>query len=195
MNYETVVSKGIKGTTKPVILTGLLVLLLGIVAVAYPAGIGKFTAVVIGVFLILGGIFRLSFAIFSFSMGSMTLRYLYAILMIIAGIWIISNPEMGLAVLTMIMAVYFIVDGITEIVYSFSLMLIGGGAYMLISGIAGLILGGLIFFHWPESSNYALGIYLGIKLMIDGLMLSLTAYAIRKYAGTIEAFTHLILHS
>jgi len=164
---------------------GLLAFILGIIAIAYPAGIGKFTAVVIGVFLVLGGIFRLSFAIVSFSMGSMILRYLYAILMIIAGIWIISNPDTGLAALTMVMAVYFIIDGITEIGYSFSLMPIGGGAFMLLSGIAGLILGGLIFFHWPESSNYALGIYLGIKLIIDGAMLSLTAYKVRKSAGSI----------
>ena len=195
MNSEATLTKGFNKASKSVIYIGLLVLLLGIIAIAYPTGIGQFTTVVIGVFLVLGGIFRLSFAIVSFSMGSMILRYLYAILMIIAGIWIISNPDTGLVVLTMVMAVYFIVDGITEIVYFFSLMLIGGGAYMLLSGMAGLILGGLIFFHWPESSNYALGIYLGIKLMIDGLMLSLTAYAIRKSAGTIEAFTHLILHS
>ena len=185
MNSETTIIKGINKVSKSVIYMGLLALLLGIVAVAFPAGIGKFTTVVIGVFLILGGIFRLSFAIVSFSMGSMILRYLYAILMIIAGIWIIANPDTGLAVLTMVMAVYFIVDGITEIAYSFSLMPIGGGAYMLLSGIAGLILGGLIFFHWPESSNYALGIYLGIKLIIDGAMLSLTAYTIRRSAGKI----------
>ena len=185
MNSETTMIKGTNKASKSVIYMGLLALLLGIVAVVFPAGIGKFTTVVIGVFLILGGIFRLSFAIVSFSMGSMILRYLYAILMIIAGIWIISNPDTGLAVLTMVMAVYFIVDGITEIAYSFSLMPIGGGAYMLLSGIAGLILGGLIFFHWPESSNYALGIYLGIKLIIDGAMLSLTAYTIRRSAGKI----------
>ena len=182
MNSKTNMIKGINKVSKSVIYMGLFALLLGIIAVVFPAGIGKFTAVVISVFLILGGILRLSFAIVSFNMGSMILRYLHAILMIIAGIWIISNPDTGLAVLTMVMAVYFIVDGITEIGYSFSLMPIGGGAYMLLSGIAGLIIGGLIFFHWPESSNYALGIYLGIKLIIDGAMLSLTAYTIRRSA-------------
>ncbi len=185
MNSETTIIKGIDRASKSVVYIGLLVLFLGIIAIAYPAGIGKFTAVVIGVFLISGGIFRLSFAIISFSMGSMILRYFYAILMIIAGIWIVSNPDTGLAALTMIMAVYFIVDGITEIAYSFSLMPIGGGAFMLLSGIVGLLLGGLIFFHWPESSNYALGIYLGIKLIIDGAMLSLTAYTIRKSVGNV----------
>ena len=182
MNSETTMIKGIKNVSKSAIYIGLLALLLGIIALAYPVGIGKFSTVLIGVFLVLAGIIRLIFTIVSFSLGAILMRYLYAILMIIAGIWIIANPDAGLVVLTMIMAIYFIVDGITAIGYSLSLWPIGSSLYLLISGITGLILGVLIFFHWPESSNYALGIYLGIKLIIDGAMLSLTAYTIRKLA-------------
>ena len=182
MNYETVISKGIKGATKPVILTGLLILLLGIVAVAYPAGIGKFTTIVIGIFLVLGGVIRLSFAIVSFSLGSLLMRYLYAFLMIVAGIWIISNPGVSLALLTIIMAVYFIIDGINEIVYSFTIIPVRGGLYLLTSGVVGIALGILVFLKWPESSNYALGIYLGIKLIFDGAMLSMAGYSVRKSA-------------
>ncbi len=179
---ETVISKGIKRTTKPVILIGLLVLLLGIVAVAYPAGIGKFTTIVIGVFLVLGGVIRLTFAIISISMGSLLMRYLYAILMIVAGIWVISNPNVSLSILTLIMAVYFIIDGINEIAYSFTLMPVGGGLYLLTSGVVAIALGILVFLKWPESSNYALGIYLGIKLIFDGAMLSMAGYSVRKAA-------------
>lgn len=166
-------------------LIGILALVLGIVAVIYPAGFGKISVVVIGVFLVLGGILRLTFAVVSFSMGSLLMRYLYAILMIIAGIWIIMNPDMGMEALTLIMAIYFIIDGITGIVFSFSLMPIGGGMYLLISGIVGVVLGILIFTKWPESSNYALGIYLGIKLTLDGLMLALTGHAVRKSGKTL----------
>jgi uncharacterized membrane protein HdeD (DUF308 family) len=180
MLAETKIQKGLIKTSKSVILIGILALVLGIVAVIYPAGFGKISVVVIGVFLVLGGILRLTFAIISFSMGSLLMRYLYAILMIIAGIWIIMNPDMGLEALTLIMAIYFIIDGITGIVFSFSLMPIGGGMYLLISGVIGVVLGILIFTKWPESSNYALGIYLGIKLMLDGLMLALTGNAVRK---------------
>ncbi len=185
MKIKSPINKGVKKISMSVIYIGILAFILGIIAIAYPAGIGKFSTVVIGVFLVAGGVLRLIFAIVSFSMGSLLMRYLYAILMIIVGVWIISNPDTGLSVLTMIMAVYFIVDGITEIGYSFSLMPIGGGLYMLISGIVGLLLGGLIFFKWPESGNYILGIYLGIKLIIDGLMLSLSAYTVQKTAESI----------
>ena len=191
MEIESTIQKGVKSVTKYAILVGITALILGIIAVIYPAGIGRFSAVVIGVFLLFGGITRLIFAVLSISMGSLFMRYLYAILMIIAGIWIVSNPDAGLNVLTMIMAIYFIVDGITGIVYSFSLMPIGGGLYLLISGVIGLILGVLIFYKWPESSNYALGIYLGIKLILDGSMLSMTGYTIRKSAKSISSIKSL----
>jgi len=182
MVAETTIQSGVNKVSKSVMIIGILALVLGIIAVIYPVGFGKISVVVIGVFFIIGGTLRLIFAAVSFSMGSMLLRYLYAILMIIAGIWIIMNPDMGLEALTIVMAIYFIIDGITEVIYSFSLMPIGGGMYLLISGIVGLALGILIFSKWPESSNYALGIYLGVKLIIDGLMLAVTGNAVRKKA-------------
>jgi len=174
------ITKQINKFSKFLIYTGILALILGFFAIAYPSSFGMFSAVVIGVFLILGGVIRLPFAIMSFSIGSVFLKYLYALLMIIAGIWIILNPDISLSLLTMIMAVYFIIDGITEIAYSTSLIPIGGGLYFLFSGIIGIIIGGLIITKWPESSNYALGIYLGIKFITDGLMLSLTGITIKK---------------
>lgn len=182
MSNESTIKEALFKGSKSVIILGVLALILGVVAIIYPDYLGKITTIVLGMFLIIGGLLRLSFAVMSVSMGSMLLKYLYAFLMAGAGIWIVLNPEMGLEALTMVMAIYFIIDGITAIVYSFSLMPIGGGWYVLISGIIGVVLGVMIFSHWPESSNYVLGIYIGVKLVIDGLMLSLTGSAIRKAA-------------
>jgi uncharacterized membrane protein HdeD (DUF308 family) len=85
----------------------------------------------------------------------------------------------------MIMVIYFIFDGVTEIGYSYSKKPIGCGLYMLMNGIAGLLFGGLISYKWSKSSNYVLGIYLGVKLIVDGKMLSLTVYTIQKSGGKI----------
>jgi len=185
MGNKINISEKLQKFSKSLTYTGILLLILGIIAVAYPAGVGNITAIVIGIFMVTGGVLRMIFSVASFSMGSMLLRYLYAFLMVIAGIWIISNPEISLNFLTILMAVYFIIDGMTEIAYSSSLLPIGGGLYLLISGIIGIILGVLIFIKWPESSNYALGIFLGIKLIVDGLMLTLTGTTIKKTIPTI----------
>jgi len=185
MKIETTMQKGVKKTSKVIIIIGVLALILGIIALIYPTGFGEITAKVIGMFFVLGGILRSIFAIASTSMGSLLMRYLYAFLMIIVGVWIIANPDMSLQVITIGMAIYFIIDGITEIIYSFSLMPIGGGMFLLLSGIIGIILGILIFSKWPESSTYFLGIYLGIKLLIDGLMFAATGYAISKFSKAV----------
>lgn len=174
------IKNAIGKSIKSIIIIGVLILILGILAVVYPEGFGKFSVMTLGVFMVIGGVLRLFFAIFTYSMGSMFMRYLYGLLMIFAGIWLISNPEMGLGALTVVMAAYFIIDGATEIGYSFSLMPIGGGFYLLMSGIVSVIIGILIYSHWPESSNYVLGIYIGVKLIIDGLMLALTGKALQK---------------
>jgi uncharacterized membrane protein HdeD (DUF308 family) len=184
MNVVTnsILKEGLVKSSKSLIIFGVLVLIIGILAVVYPASVGKISTIAIGIFLIMGGVFRLSFAFLSTSIGSMLLKYLYAFLMTGAGVWMVMNPDMGLEALTMVMAIYFIIDGITAALISFSLMPIGGGWYLLISGIIGVVLGIMIFSHWPESSTYVLGIYVGVKLISDGLMLALTGSAIRKVA-------------
>lgn len=179
---ESTLQTAIGKSIKSIIIIGVLILVLGILAVVYPEGFGKFSVMTLGVLMVIGGVLRLSFAIFTYSMGSMFMRYLYALLMIFAGVWLVSNPDMGLSALTVVMAAYFIIDGITEVGYSFSLMPIGGGIYLLISGAISIIIGVLIYTHWPESSNYVLGIYIGIKLIIDGLMLTLTGKTLKNIA-------------
>ena len=96
MGNKINISEKLQKFSKSLTYTGILLLILGIIAVAYPAGVGNITAIVIGIFMVTGGVLRMIFSVASFSMGSMLLRYLYAFLMVIAGIWIISNPEISL---------------------------------------------------------------------------------------------------
>jgi uncharacterized membrane protein HdeD (DUF308 family) len=180
------VQKGILKTSKSTLVVGLLILFLGIIAIMYPAMSSHISTLSIGIILTVGGLFRFTFAIFSYSVGSMIMRYLFAIIMIISGIWIFSNPDMGLEALTMFMAIYFIADGITLISYSLTLHVMASSIYMLIGGILSVIFGVMIFYNWPESSHVVIGIYLGIKIIFDGLMLILTSYMVRKSRHLID---------
>lgn len=182
MESNNTITGAVKKSFKKVMIVGILIAVLGVVAMIYPEGFGKVSVTAIGIFMIIGGVLRLMFAITSFSMGSLLTRYLYGILMIVGGVWVVGNPDMGLEALTFAMAVYFILDGISQFIYSFSLMPIGGGMYLLFSGIIGIVLGVLIFMNWPEASTYVIGIYLGIKLLIDGVTLALTGKAVYKTA-------------
>ena len=187
MKLKEQIKKNITKAAKALIITGVLILVLGIVAIIYPASSGRIATATMGIILIVGSLFRLGFAIFSVSMGTMLLRYLLGILMLLAGVWLVANPDPGMEILTFILAAYFIADGVLAIFYSFSLRPIGGGWYLLFSGIISIALGVLIFANWPQSGNVVLGIYIGIKLVLEGLTQVLTGTAIRKAIDSISA--------
>ena len=183
MNSNNPVSRSLEKVSNSITMMGILLIALGVIAVIYPEVAGKVTVAVLGIFLIFSAFLRGTFAVFSYSMGNMILQYILVILMMIAGIWLLTDRETGLQTVTIILAVFFIVDGITSIVYSFSLMPIGGGAWLLFNGIIGILLGILIWTHWPGSGTYFLGIYVGVKLFFDGLAFLLTGYTARKSAS------------
>jgi uncharacterized membrane protein HdeD (DUF308 family) len=104
--------------------------------------------------------------------------------MFFGGIWLIMNPEMGMATLTIVLAVMFIIDGISEVTFSFFLKPVGGGTIMLLDGIFSIVLGILIFAKWPASGEWAIGLLVGIKLVIDGIALLTLGMVSKK---TVEA--------
>ena len=166
--------------SKSLVSIGIFIFVIGIIALIFPVAFGQATVIILGVIFIIGGILRLSFAIFSFSTGTMILKYLASILMIIAGIWLIANPDMGLNILTIFLAVYFIIDGISSISYSFTMVPVTGGAYLLAEGIISIILGILIWSHWPATGKFALSIFVGIKLLFNGMALIMTGKMLKR---------------
>jgi uncharacterized membrane protein HdeD (DUF308 family) len=100
--------------------------------------------------------------------------------MFFSGIWMILNPDMWVNILSIFMAVYFIADGISSISYSFTMVPVTGGAYLLAEGIISIILGILIWAHWPATGKFALSIYVGIKLLFNGMALIMTGKLLKR---------------
>lgn len=168
--------------SKKVMALGILTALLGIAALVYPGAAGNITAAAVGVFMIIGGILRLSVTASSTSWKTFGVGVFYGLLMIAAGVYLTANPDIGLNALTLVMASFFVIDGATQMYYAFKLSPIGGGSYLLVNALVSIAIGGLIFAKYPESSVYAMGVYLGLKLVIDGSTLAVTGYKVARFA-------------
>lgn len=184
MGTITTLSKSIVKSARKVMVLGILIAALGVAALVYPGTAGNVTAIAIGAFLFIGGVLRLAVAASSISWKSLAVSVFYGLIMAAAGIWAMANPDMGLDALTLLIAAYFVVDGATQIYYSFKLRPIGGGSYLLVNGLISVGLGALIFAKFPESSYYVIGIYVGVKLLIDGLILAITGGKVAQFVKT-----------
>ena len=150
---------------------GVGLVILGALAVWAPQVSGMTVSVIVGVVLILGGILRTSFAWIASGWGSLFLRAAVGILTIIAGAYMIMQPEVGSQALAMVLIFYLFADGITSLVFAARLPPAAGGAWALLGAIASIAIGVFMWMQWPVSGELAVGVLIGIKLILDGVML------------------------
>jgi uncharacterized membrane protein HdeD (DUF308 family) len=90
------------------------------------------------------------------------------VLTLLCGIALLGHPLFASGVLTILLAVYFVSDGISEMAAGLGRMGEGGG-WLVLSGIVSLLLGAMIWAQYPLSGAWAMGTLLGIKLFFVGL--------------------------
>jgi uncharacterized membrane protein HdeD (DUF308 family) len=78
-------------------------------------------------------------------------------------------PVAGVLALTLVLAFYITLEGVFELAVFTRLRHLRGAVWFLVDGLVSLLLAGLIFFHWPSSSLWALGTLVGISLLFSGI--------------------------
>ena len=89
-------------------------------------------------------------------------------LAILCGVVMLARPMLGLASLTMVLAIYFLVDGVFEIIAAFKIRGERGWFWLILGGIVSLVLAYFIWREWPVSGTWAVGILVGIRLIFAG---------------------------
>jgi uncharacterized membrane protein HdeD (DUF308 family) len=127
--------------------------------------------VLVGILLLVAGIVEIVFAFKAGSFGKGVLRFLFGGLGVLAGVIMMTTPGTSLVVLAYVLAVFFVAGGLLDIVLSLKLRPEEGWGWMLFSGIVSVVLGGLIIGQWPVSGTWAVGLYVGIRMVMHGWML------------------------
>ncbi|WP_049913807.1 HdeD family acid-resistance protein [Halococcus saccharolyticus] len=159
---------------------GVLVSVLGIIAIFSPFVTGIALSPILGVLLVIGGI---SHAVHVFSAEG-TRRFIWqallAVAYVVSGIALIANPILGLLTLTLLLAVFFVIEGLIEIVMGVRLRPASGWGWLLASGVIGIVAGALVWAGWPISALWVVGLVFGIKLLSTGATMIVLAMGSRK---------------
>jgi uncharacterized membrane protein HdeD (DUF308 family) len=148
---------------------GILLLIAGLLSIAAPVFAGVAASVFFGWLVLLGGVAHLVYAWSQRGGGAVIWQILIGIAYLIAGLYMLFHPLAGMAVLTLVLAVYILFEGIFELVVFSRVRHLPGTVWFLIDGLVSLFLAALIFFHWPSSSLWVIGTLVGISLFFSGL--------------------------
>ena len=140
-----------------------------------------------GLFLFFGGILHLIDVFIvegwkkKFSAGLISVMY------VIAGILMIKYPAASAAWFTLFVAAFFIVIGIFRLTLGFSLRKEGKGwVWTVISGVAAVLIGILIYAEWPVSGLWVIGLFVSIELIMQGVYTITVALAARSVQRKME---------
>jgi uncharacterized membrane protein HdeD (DUF308 family) len=160
------------------LIVGLVSLAGGIVLIAYPGPTLTVIALLVGIELLIGGIFLIVGA-FGQPSGSRAWGVLGGALAVIAGVIVLRHPSGSVLVVALAIGIYLILAGVLRLVGAVEAS--EGRGWLVLAALVDLALGILIV-SWPQFGITTLAIVLGIVLIVRGLALVLIAFVLRAAA-------------
>jgi uncharacterized membrane protein HdeD (DUF308 family) len=161
---------------------GVILIMLGILAIAAPVAATIATDILIGWLLLIAGISGI-FAVFAArNIASFLWSLIPAVLSIAVGALLLLKPIEGAVSLTLLLTAFFITEGVFQTVASIAYRDAMGSSWgwVLASGISDLILAAIIILGWPISAVWVLGLLVGVNLITSGWAIVMAALAGRN---------------
>ncbi len=171
---------GIKKASGWSIALGILMIIVGIIAMLSPWESGLVITLIVGWCAIFNGVAQIIFAFRTHGGWHVLLEVVLGIIYIIAGIYLLMHPGAGLLALTLLLASFLLVYGIFALVLAFQIKPRQGWGWVLFDAIVTILLSILIWAHWPWNSAWVVGTLFGISIFISGLTRLMMSLAIRR---------------
>ena len=170
---------------------GILTLGLGIALVVWPhASVTVFT-VLLAIQLIIAGIFRISAAL-SVNRTEGGVRALIGLsggLALIVGLLILRDPLQSVLVLGMIIGVFWVIAGVIDIISALSRRRPSGRGWEILTGVVLVLAGGFLLVY-TDVSLKLLVVFVGISLIVTGVLALVTALRMRSLRPSPERISH-----
>jgi uncharacterized membrane protein HdeD (DUF308 family) len=166
---------------------GVVMVILGILAVAWPAVATLAVDIYVGWLFLISGTVGLVAMFSARDVPAFFWTLLTAALAMAVGVLLIWKPAEGAESLTIVLTAFFIAEGVFQIAGSFAYRdaMPGSWGWMLASGISDLFLAGLLIMYWPVSAAWALGLLVGVNLITSGVAIVVAAIEARNLEQTV----------
>jgi uncharacterized membrane protein HdeD (DUF308 family) len=156
---------------RKLMIAGVLLIVLGIVAIVIPALASVATAIFIGWILVVAAAYQVVDAFSAPHWGRTALRLLLALVSFAAGFYLLVAPLQGTFTLTVMLVIWFVATGIARIVLGIAERGVPGAGWTVLNGVVTLLLGILIAEGLPSTADWAIGLIVGLDLLFSGMVL------------------------
>lgn len=159
------------------VLEGILLLILGAVAIWVPTETTLSLTFILGILFIVAGVVQLVRILFNREHPSVWTAIFSAIIALLIGVLLLVFPLNAAMALALFLGIWFLVHGVLQIGMAVQLRNVSfNWGILLLSGIVSIILAIIIWSGWPWSALWVIGVLLGINLIFFGISLIALAF-------------------
>ena len=179
---QATVSAPVKSHWKAFLFEGIVLAILGLAAMIVPPLASLAVTIFLGWMFLISGIAGLIVTFWARQMPGFWWSLFSAALAVLAGLILIARPMQGVLTLTIVVGAYFLAEGVATIMYALEHRkeLSARWAWLLAAGLMDILIAFLIISGLPGSAEWAIGLLVGINLVIGGASLVGMALAARK---------------
>lgn len=166
---------------------GILLILAGVAAIAFPLLSTIATKIALGWIFLAGGIILVIHAFSASGWRGFLWSLLIGLLYLVAGGYLAFFPLTGIVTLTLLLAALFLAEGILEVIMAFRVRPQEGWGWVLLSGLVAIAIGVLITLELPSSAAWAIGLLAGINLISTGWGFVFLSLAGRRAGQSVPA--------
>jgi uncharacterized membrane protein HdeD (DUF308 family) len=157
-----------------------LMVVAGVLALIYPLVSSVAVVLFLGWMLIISGVVQGISLFDARKLPHFWLQLISVVLSLIVGALFLRDPGQALIVLTLLLIVFLMVEGISKVIFSLTIKPFPNWGWVLVSGIIGILLAFYLWASLPITAIWLLGVLLGIQLICEGAAIGYLAWQVRK---------------
>jgi uncharacterized membrane protein HdeD (DUF308 family) len=162
------------------LIQGGLMVLAGVLALVYPLVSSTTVVIFLGWLLVVSGLIQAIGLIGARHVPHFWIQLVSAVLFVIVGMLFLRNPGEGLLTLTLLLIVFFMVEGVSKVIFALTIRPFPNWGWVLLSGLVGIMLALYLWANIPVTAAWLLGALLGIGLISEGAALGYLAWRVRN---------------
>jgi uncharacterized membrane protein HdeD (DUF308 family) len=162
------------------LIQGVLLIAAGFLAIIYPVISSVAVIFLLGWLLIISGVLQGISLIGARHVPHFWLQLISVALAILIGFLFLRDPEQGLLTITLLLIVFFMIEGISKVVFSLTIRPFPNWGWVFASGLIGILLSLILWASLPVTAMWLIGLLLGMQLISVGAAIAYLAWQVRQ---------------
>lgn len=180
--YQEAVRNNVRKSSLRYLIQAGAMIVAGVLAILFPVISSEALVLTIGWLLVLSGLVQAVGFVFSHKGPFAGLQMVSVALALLIGFLILRNPTQSLVTFSLLIVVFFMIEGISKTMWALTIRPMEGWIWVLLSGALGVALSILLLLTIDTAATWLLALLVGVQLISIGASLFYLAWTVRKAA-------------